>query len=282
MPVGWMVVTSLTTVLAALGALGYNGLSLNTTRAQVAALQAYIYSIEQGQLTDRYSRAIEQIGQQGDDHLQIRLGGIYSLERLARDSPRDQPTILEVLSAFIRSNTKNCRDQPSPDVQAALTVVGRRDTTHDNGTRIDLRGACLRNAQLSDMNLAYANLANANLENARFEHTILHDANLSSVNMSHSVLTDGTDLSNAKLEKANISDANLSEANLSVANLRDAEAQRTVLADAILDKADLRSSNLEEADLRNAKLRGTDLRNAKHNEKTHVEGVVTDLDTKWW
>ncbi len=38
---------------------------------------------EQGQVTERYTKAIEQLG---SDKLDIRIGGIYALERIARDS----------------------------------------------------------------------------------------------------------------------------------------------------------------------------------------------------
>ncbi len=41
---------------------------------------------QEGQITERFSRAIEHLG---DDRLAVRLGGIYALERIARDSPRD-------------------------------------------------------------------------------------------------------------------------------------------------------------------------------------------------
>jgi hypothetical protein len=49
---------------------------------------------QQGQITDRYSKAVEQLG---DDKLDVRLGGIYALERIAIDSRRDHPTIVAVL-----------------------------------------------------------------------------------------------------------------------------------------------------------------------------------------
>jgi hypothetical protein len=95
---------------------------------------------QQGQLTDRYTKAIAQLG---DDKLDIRLGGIYALERVAVDSKRDHPTIVEVLSAYIRERTAPIQlvrpanrrtahppflwkqTKPGVDVQAALTVLGR-------------------------------------------------------------------------------------------------------------------------------------------------------------
>ena len=64
-------------------------------------------------MTDRYTKAIEQLG---SDKLDVRIGGIYALERIARDSPRDHPTVMEVLSAFIRDHSHD--PWPPPDLTA--------------------------------------------------------------------------------------------------------------------------------------------------------------------
>jgi hypothetical protein len=53
----------------------------------------------QGQVTDRYTRAVEQLGSY---RIEVRIGGIYALERIARDSKRDHPAVMEVLAAFAR------------------------------------------------------------------------------------------------------------------------------------------------------------------------------------
>jgi hypothetical protein len=103
---------------------------------------------EQGQVTVRYTKAIEQLG---SDKLDVRLGGVYALERVARDSARDHPAVMEVLAAFIREHSYDQwpppgarPDMPSrvtrPDLQAALTVIGRRNTAHDR-QRINLDNA---------------------------------------------------------------------------------------------------------------------------------------------
>ena len=100
----------------------------------------------QGQVTDRYTKAIEQLG--SDKGLDVRIGGIYALERIARDSRRDYPTIMEVLAAFIRdhSNEQWLPAEPGaetperatrPDVQGAVSVIGR-DPRRDRQT-IDLQ-----------------------------------------------------------------------------------------------------------------------------------------------
>jgi hypothetical protein len=65
--VNWAGVTSLITATTAVGALVFTGLSLNATRDQISIT-------EQGQFTDRFSRAVDQLGQQGPDRLHGRLG----------------------------------------------------------------------------------------------------------------------------------------------------------------------------------------------------------------
>ncbi|TKK85217.1 hypothetical protein FDA94_26455 [Herbidospora galbida] len=74
---------------------------------------------EQGHVTDRYTKAIEQLG---SDKLDIRLGGIYALERIARDSARDHPTVMEVWRPSSGSTpetskptTKGRRNPAGPD-----------------------------------------------------------------------------------------------------------------------------------------------------------------------
>src|SRR5215217_4967771 len=73
---------------------------------------------EQGQITERFTRAIDQLG---SEKLEIRLGGIYALERIARDSPeRDYSTVIEVLTAYVRQNSSTpskkefCKFQAGP------------------------------------------------------------------------------------------------------------------------------------------------------------------------
>jgi hypothetical protein len=63
----------------------------------------------EGQITERFTRAIEQLGATHDDkskNLELRLGGIYALERIARESEKDHWSIMEVLTAYVR--------QPAP------------------------------------------------------------------------------------------------------------------------------------------------------------------------
>jgi hypothetical protein len=66
----------------AVGALMFTAGNFNLSRRTLELTQ-------QGQVTDRYTKAIEQLGSSTID---VSLGGIYALERIARDSSRDHPT----------------------------------------------------------------------------------------------------------------------------------------------------------------------------------------------
>ena len=88
----------------------------------------------QGQITDRFTRAVDQLGNR--DSLDVRLGGIYALERIARESKDDHWPIMEILTASVRQyagpEAQARSDSPPPtDIQAILSVLGRRTVTHD-------------------------------------------------------------------------------------------------------------------------------------------------------
>src|SRR5271157_5408842 len=192
---------------------------------------------EQGQVTDRYTKAIEQLG---SDKLDVRIGGIYALERVARDSPRDHPTVMEVLTAFIREHSREPwppsdpggqeREQwTRPDVQAAVTVVGRRDRERDiPDRRIDLAGASLHRARLTDADLTRARLTGA----VRLLPLIGADlipadarADASAMDLTGADLTGarltGADLTGARLTGASLHRARLDRTRLDSANLTD-------------------------------------------------------------
>jgi len=50
---------------------------------------------QNGQMTERFTKAVDQLG---SNQVAIRLGGIYALERIARDSRQDHWTIMETLA----------------------------------------------------------------------------------------------------------------------------------------------------------------------------------------
>jgi hypothetical protein len=58
-----------------------------------------VHISREGQITDRFTRAIDQLG---SENLDVRIGDIYALERIAKNSAEDRSTIQYVLAAFVR------------------------------------------------------------------------------------------------------------------------------------------------------------------------------------
>ena len=215
-------------------------------------------------IADRITKAIEQIGKK--DQEEVVIEGIYSLERIAKDSPEDQWRILEVLTRFVRKNSPlpaDILEQLEPvnnQVQAALTVIGRRNPDQDN-TQIDLSDINLSSANLSGANLSGANFETANLSGANFSSANFETAKLSSANLRNANLS-GANFSSAKLNNANLNGAKLNDAILSDANLNGANLNGAKLNDAILSDANLNGAELQRADLEDAILEAAELQRA--------------------
>jgi hypothetical protein len=182
------------------GVAGFWASVSNTNKTAALTLRA-VELTEQGQVTDRYTKAIEQLG---SDKVDTRMGGMYALERIARDSPRDHPTIMEVLAAFIREHAHG--EWPA-DVRAAVTVMGRRTIQYDNQqiklNSADLSGANFAHMNLSGADLAYSDLSGADLTRAELRHANLERAVLRGANL-EGVILDATSPRSAHLEGASL------------------------------------------------------------------------------
>jgi uncharacterized protein YjbI with pentapeptide repeats len=202
----------------------------------------------------------------GDDAMDVRLGGVYALQRIMEDSRRDHPTVANVLATFVRTHAAKSRkkgeDVPA-DVHAALAVIAYRESARDDYFKLDLRRTQLSGselmprgpngdrADLSKATLAQANLSGAGLWGANMRHTNLSIANLRNA-----------DLFDADLRDALLYNADLREADLSGADLRGANLMGADLTGADLEGADLTGADLREADLTDADLHGTNLTGA--------------------
>jgi uncharacterized protein YjbI with pentapeptide repeats len=238
----------------------------------------------EGQITDRFTRAIDQLGKvddNGDRLFEIRLGGIYALERIARESEEDHWPIMEVLTAYIRQNaprklekesTAEGSDEeiraPKADIQAIMTVLRRRTRFFGQGEpepldlhETNLSGANLSKANLSGANLSKANLSGANLSKANLLQVILREANLREANLREANLQEAR-LYRANLQGAFLQEANLQDANLQGAPLQGARLYRANLQGAPLQGVHLNGANLQEANLQGVFLLGAHLQDA--------------------
>ena len=181
---------------------------------------------EDKQITDRFTAAVNNLSTDGPDKIAVRLGGIYALERIARDSPVDYWTVMEVLTAYVRDKRQKDlgrgrmetpTDIPT-DVQATLTVIGRRDIEQDKGRKLDIYRV--------DLFKVY--LAGANLRGAVMGENFMMQADLTGADLAGAYLAEA-DLTGADLRRANLWKANLWKADLLDADLTGARMQGTEL-----------------------------------------------------
>ncbi|WP_329321649.1 pentapeptide repeat-containing protein [Streptomyces sp. NBC_01262] len=225
---------------------------------------------EQGQITDRYNDAVTNLG---SDTVDQRLGGIYALQRIMTDSTRDQPTVVRVLSAFVRVHASASdrtrgrarNGEAPPDITAALNVLCTRANGPHDTAPVDLHGTDLRQANLGiEAESGHSagclpDISNGDPIGADFTGADLTSADLTSASLI------GTKLTNASLHGADLTRANLNVADLSGADLGGANLTRTNLARAVLYSADFYKADLTDAFLWGADLTRADLRYANFN-----------------
>ncbi|WP_328639804.1 pentapeptide repeat-containing protein [Streptomyces canus] len=244
----------------------------------------------EGQVTGRYVEAIKLLAAEGAPE---KLGGIYSLERIMRDSKRDRSTIAEVLAAYVRQRLdgsapeimeKRLKDEelaaarergggigskpsepplvPLPeDVRAALTVLSRN--WEEAAPRADLRTLDLtrwdaREVQMVGVYAPGANLSSSELPGAALNRSDLHEAvlfnsNLANADLSHAELYDSA-LQGSKLSKAQLVGAILYDADLNQADARQANFTKADLSGAQLRDAQLQAATFSSANLEGARL----------------------------
>jgi uncharacterized protein YjbI with pentapeptide repeats len=244
-------------------------LAKDTLESNQKNTQKSIEIAQEGQITESFTRAVEQLGSY---KLEIRLGGIYALERIASVSDKDYWQIMEILTAYVRKNSSNNNQfkgnslkiipismdiladentnyevskarTVSLDIEAVLKVIRRRKYSYESGETESLN--------LQKTNLKYCNLIEINLSGADLR---------------------GADLLWADLRKANFSMAHLIETKLIGTNFSWADLHRADLFSANLSMAHLIGTNLSEANLTWADLHGADLFSANLS-RTHINGT---------
>ncbi|MGQ0566813.1 MAG: pentapeptide repeat-containing protein [Gemmobacter sp.] len=185
---------------------------------------------KEGHITDRISKAVEQLGaektvkrplmdtegnprlddggkpivaEQTVPNIEVRIGGILSLERIAQDScaydkGRDHVRVMEILCAYVRENAPATSLDPTPeiktrkkpriDIQKALDVIKRRSSEQEE-IEADVRYRLdLRDCDLDGCDLSGGNFSGAIMWRCRCEGTNFTKSSLVGTNLAHSLL----------------------------------------------------------------------------------------------
>ena len=269
---------------------------------RVSALERQVATAQLGEITERFTRAIDQLGAVRPDNAvapEIRAGGIRSLERIARESEDDFWPILDILSAYLRSVSRTPDndhwDELAPeayeiryrmDVAFTIEAITRLWPTERtaNHRPLDLAGAFVPRVMLAGKHLQGAELTRAHLERALLQGANLQGAELTRAHLEDADLR-GCNLEGTSLGGANLEGAFLQGANLQGAFLRNADLDGAMLWGATLENANVGFASLQNADLGSvdadgANFRGANLHGANFRRARLRDANLRDADLR--
>ena len=245
-------------------------------QAHTARTQSEI--AERGLLNERYQKGAEMLG---SEVLSVRLGGVYALQRLARENPKQYHIqVMRLFCAFVRHPIGKYVAAAEPIRGEPLTASAEYNAGWDKSVEDNRQSTSYAEANKTDQQnreqnrvredvqaimeaIGTRNQVQIKLEQeleyvSKLSHADLRglrigDANLSGVELVEANLSDAVllkvDLSSAKLYEADLSGANLSGANLTGALLSNANLSSINAHSADFSNACLISANLTDAEL---------------------------------
>lgn len=285
-------------------------IGLYYTWRRVTAAEKTVAATIEGQMTERFTRAIDQLGavdDAGNKRLEVRLGGIYGLQQIAQDSDKFYWQIMEVLTAYIRMNAPAQLPSPAPTVPAGERktllsqlrgVLTKRETPKSPPPSVKSASNAVQplrkrpprvppDIEAALLALAYRRNSYGEGEDRRLDlrRTDLRGADLSQFDFrgawfDHSRL-EGATLRGGDFREADFSYCHLEGANLGDAHLEEAEFlfvyfdNNTWLANAHLEGAEFYGAHLEGSRLHMAHLSGADF------DSAHLEGAKFGKPQNW-
>jgi len=229
----------------------------------------------QRRITEGFSKTVEQLG---SDKLEVRLGGIYSLERISKESPDDYWTVMENLTAFVRERSRRTEvERNSQDFDQRVSrrayfmwqKAGRPDGRAEGFWADAVKQEEFGEPPATDIAAVLTVIKRRTERSRRRESTNNWFLDLSCAILKQADLTD------AHLERANLEGAHLEWADLSSAHL---EGGR--LEGAHLEEAHLEGAHLEGARLRGAHLEGASLVEVVGLSEARLRDAHSDAATR--
>lgn len=248
----------------------------------------------EGQYTNRFSTAVTLLKENDPS---VRLGGLYALERVAKDSPKDHPVIMEILAAYIRersriqrgnfeksktiasnknqnlngTQTAQVNSNPNPANNNPENYYPNVEKLEDLPAPVDVLTAIeiIRRRKVENDKEDFTfDLRNANLRGADLKNIKLDGANLSGANLSYT-----------KLDDSNLSFSNLKNANFSYANLDYANFDFAYLQNATFIGADFFLAKLDRTSLDGANFSSAKMLSCLGLDFERIKGTIIDKET---
>jgi Pentapeptide repeats (8 copies) len=206
-----------------------SGMSVIATICGGYVLYLNFKNADERLITERFYKAVEQVS---SNKIETRVGGIYALESISKDSDKYYKIVIEFLADFVQEHTnlpsdksikiilqKDALDKKTPDqtkreggfspfsrdIQAALKVLSRR-AYHSDEVALNLREIKLRDADLRKANLRKVDFQQADLREADFQEADLQQADFGCSKIDNKTCTNlkgAKNLTMTQIKKAN-------------------------------------------------------------------------------
>lgn len=228
----------------------------------VAASLGQLRTAREGQVIDRFTKTVDQLG---DEQTDVRLGGIYGLKQIADQRRQYAQPIAEILAAYLKTHGVPPAAPTTPPLEdpANPWYPFIRGTAQDaERLHPDLQ-AILR--------ILIADRLWVNSTDGPLDLSYVH---------APYVLLPGADLSSASLIRATLRGSNLEEAHLTDSDSRYADFSRARLKKADFQRARLNGSDFRSADLSQASFADATIRDCTFSSarlvKADLKGIVAD------
>lgn len=232
--------------------------------------------VQEGNRLTRFTHAIDFLSKTESTQ---RIGGIYTLEQIANESPdKYMETVVNVIAAFVRkSKAKEIGEDQYKieyEVNIAMTALGRvrreEKTPKINlSNNINVIGVNLSNANFCNTDFTGADLRYVDFRNGKFHNAIFCKATLNNAKFNNSELFnanfsgDETEIVDAEFKNASLQDANFSKAALSGVDFENAR----------LDNADLHGARINYANLKGTVFIGANLSEVNFNNSNGLKAI---------
>ncbi len=250
-----------------------------TAKAQVKATQEQAKANENTDQGQRQERLKNAIENLGHTSDSVRLGGAYELFHLAQDTPKLRQTVLDILCAHIRRTTGETEYKKDHPSQPSEEIQSLLTLLFVQERKVFIG----LDINLEGSWLNGSNLSQARLEKASLVGAQLHGASLVDTRL-HGAQLWGAQLHGAYLSSAQLYGASLVEAQLYGASLVEAQLHGAHLIETRLCGANLWNAQLHETRLWSTDLRGVNGFPGGVNDSFEVAinrriGWESDLDT---
>lgn len=293
-------IAGLTATLGAVVALPFTLIKVRMTGEQTRTAQ-------EGLITDRINKAVEGLGaertekfygeadDQGRYHqlertapnLEVRIGAIYALERIAQDSDRDHVQVMEILCAYIRGNAPRKDDFKFPDdwPTSPASIINNKMYRDYNTRKNQYIATQIRNWCDENLSPPRADIQTAlTVIGRRSEHQIYLEEGFYDHNREWHGFR--LDLRNTCLQGADLSKGKFRNARLSGSQLQGTKFCETNLQRADFSRAELQAANFVRANLQGATLQYCQadgaIANDAHLELDAVSNSTTSLNDSVW